>query len=174
MSKFSHGKEESALSIGQLSLQSGCKVPTIRFYEQKGLLPAPQRTEGGQRRYSSEDLLRLRFICHARELGFDLAKIEQLLALSHRKAASQTGKAARLRRKLRTDGELRVNSEAPSEPHADELVLAHLDEVKGKIIRLQSLQSELERMLERCDPSQPSCLVIEALSDHALCSENHR
>jgi len=170
MSAFIQRSNESALSIGQLSRQSGCKVPTIRFYEQKGLLPTPQRTEGGQRRYRGEDLLRLRFICHARELGFDLARIEQLLALTHTKTALQSSEMQCANDDQKDNGAIQVLNKQ----HADELVQGHLDEVKGKIVRLQSLQAELERMLERCDPSQPSCLVIDALSDHALCAENHR
>jgi DNA-binding transcriptional MerR regulator len=56
-------------SIGQLSKRTGVKVPTIRYYEQMGLLAAPERTEGNQRRYGAGELQQLGFIKHARDLG---------------------------------------------------------------------------------------------------------
>ena len=57
-------------SIGQLAKQTGVKVPTIRYYEQMGLIDALERTEGNQRRYSKDELKRLSFIRHSRDLGF--------------------------------------------------------------------------------------------------------
>jgi DNA-binding transcriptional MerR regulator len=70
------------LSIGDLSRRVAVKVPTIRYYEQISLLPAPPRTEGRQRRYGAEDVSRLSFIRHARDLGFDVEAIRELLSLS--------------------------------------------------------------------------------------------
>ncbi len=70
------------ISIGELARRSGVKVPTIRYYEQIGLLPAPPRTEGRQRRYGEGEVKRLNFIRHARELSFEIEDIRQLLALS--------------------------------------------------------------------------------------------
>ena len=69
-------------SIGQVSQETGCKIPTIRFYEQAGLLSEPWRTEGNQRRYAESHIKRLRFILHARELGFSLDDIRDLISLS--------------------------------------------------------------------------------------------
>ena len=57
------------------------KVPTIRYYEQIGLLPAPPRTEGNRRTFDPGDLRRLAFIRHARELGFEIDAIRTLLTL---------------------------------------------------------------------------------------------
>jgi DNA-binding transcriptional MerR regulator len=68
------------LAIGDLSRRTGVKIPTIRYYEQIGLLPSPVRTEGQQRRYGSEEVRRLNFIRHARELGFEVDAIRQLLS----------------------------------------------------------------------------------------------
>ena len=67
------------LTIGMLSRETGTKVPTIRYYEQIGLMPEPSRTEGGQRRYGEADLDRLSFVRHARQLGFPLDAIRELL-----------------------------------------------------------------------------------------------
>ena len=69
------------LSIGQLSRRTGVKVPTIRYYEQVGLMPSAGRTEGNQRRYDQDGLERLGFIRHARDLGFSLEDIKSLIAL---------------------------------------------------------------------------------------------
>ena len=68
-------------SIGQLSKQTGVKVPTIRYYEQVGLLVSAGRTDGNQRRYDKEGLERLGFIRHARDLGFSIEAITALIDL---------------------------------------------------------------------------------------------
>jgi DNA-binding transcriptional MerR regulator len=72
------------VSIGRLAAITGVKVATIRFYEQNRLIALPRRTEGGQRRYDADAVRQLHFIRHARELGFDVKDIRQLLALSDR------------------------------------------------------------------------------------------
>jgi len=68
------------MPIGEAAKQSGVKVPTIRYYEQIGLLPAPPRSRGNRRLYDAADLRRLAFIRHARELGFDVEGIRTLLS----------------------------------------------------------------------------------------------
>ena len=72
------------LSIGKLGAQAGVKVPTVRYYEQIGLLPKAERSAGNQRLYSRKALERLAFIRHARDLGFTLEAIRDLLSLSDR------------------------------------------------------------------------------------------
>lgn len=67
--------------IGAAALASGVRVPTVRYYESVGLLPALERTEGNRRQYSEADVNRLAFIRHARELGFELDAIRTLLHL---------------------------------------------------------------------------------------------
>ena len=69
-------------AIGTLAERTGTKVQTNRYYEQIRLLPQPERTDGGQRRYRDKDLDRLAFIRHARQLGFTLEAIRELLDLS--------------------------------------------------------------------------------------------
>ena len=76
------------LTIGTLAKQTGTKVQTIRYYEDIGLMPAPERTEGGQRRYDSIASDRLAFIRHARDLGFGLDAIEQAGLLGFVRAAT--------------------------------------------------------------------------------------
>jgi Cu(I)-responsive transcriptional regulator len=136
------------LTIGALARATGAKVQTIRYYEEIGLLRAPGRSEGGQRRYDAADRDRLGFIRHARELGFALDAIRELLALS----------------------------DDPERPcaEADAIARRHLTEVEGRIRRLQALKSELERMLVECHADRISgCRVIEVLRDHAECLSDH-
>lgn len=70
------------LSIGEISRDTGVKVPTIRYYEQNGLLRLPERSDGNQRRYHPSDRERISFIRHARELGFSIEDIRDLITLS--------------------------------------------------------------------------------------------
>ena len=69
-------------SIGELSAETGVKVPTIRYYEGIGLLDAPPRTEGNQRRYGDARLERLRFIAHARAMGFPMDSLKSMLRIA--------------------------------------------------------------------------------------------
>jgi DNA-binding transcriptional MerR regulator len=72
------------IGIGDLARATGCKVQTIRYYEEIGLMPEPARTAGNQRRYNERHVDRLAFIRHSRELGFSLEPIRELLSLSDR------------------------------------------------------------------------------------------
>src|SRR4051812_2336961 len=124
-----------SLTIGELSRRTQVKVPTIRYYEQIGLLAEPTRTEGQQRRYSPGDVRRLTFIRHARELGFEVEAIRQLLGL-----AGDPDRCC-------------------GEVH--DITKAHLEEVKDKIARLTALRDELETMVA-CDHRKISeCRIIE-------------
>ena len=69
------------LSIGQLAKSAHVGIDTVRFYEKQGLLPKPQRKESGYRHYNADDARRLVFIRRAKELGFSLADIGELLKL---------------------------------------------------------------------------------------------
>jgi DNA-binding transcriptional MerR regulator len=137
------------LSIGDLSKRTGVKVPTIRYYEQMGLIAAAERSEGNQRRYERQDLERLAFIRHARDLGLDIAAIRELIALS----------------------------EHPKQPcgDADRIATEHLSSVREKIARLKKLEQELERIISHCDGGHAieDCYVIRSLSDHGLCEGEH-
>lgn len=137
----------STFPIGQLSQRTGCKIPTIRYYEDEGLLQEPYRTEGNQRRYTSEHLKRLSFIIHARELGFTLDEVRELIGLSEN---------------------------AHKNHEADLIAEKHLQNVEKKISRLTSLSKELRSMLSACSRNEKEqCMVIEALFDHSLCHGDH-
>lgn len=136
------------MAIGELSRRAGVKIPTIRYYEQTGLMPEPDRTQANQRRYGMEHLERLAFIRHARDLGFSIEAITDLLRLSAH----------------------------PDKPcmDADRIARDHLEDIRAKISRLQSLERELARMLmQQCNHTIGDCRVIEALSSHDHCSHGH-
>ena len=134
-------------SIGELASETGVKVPTIRYYEGIGLLPAPPRSEGNQRRYDDAALERLRFISHARAMGFPMEELRVLLRIAgHR--------------------------DAPCED-IDALVRARLTEVEDRIARLTSLKSDLEGMLCHEQGTVADCRVVEVLSDHDHCGHQH-
>lgn len=130
--------------IGEAARQSGVKVPTIRYYEQIGLLPAPPRSEGNRRQYDGGDLRRLAFIRHARELGFEIDAIRTLLTLQ-----DQPGQSCAA---------------------ADEIARARLVEVEQRIASLTALKAELKRMVASCSHGLvDQCRVIEILADHGQC-----
>lgn len=136
------------LPIGELAKRTAVKVPTIRFYEQIGLLPTPPRTEGNQRRYGKAEVDRLNFIRHARELGFEVDHIRELLAM---------------------------NAEPQASCHAaDSIARSHLGEIERRIASLQALKSELARMIDECGHGRIcDCRIIEVLADHSLCKTDH-
>ncbi len=137
------------LTIGGLAEQTGCKIQTIRFYEQIGLLKPPARTEGNQRRYGTDSVKRLSFIRHARDMGFDVEDIRELLRL-----------AAHPEEKCHT---------------ADEIARRHLEGVRDRVKKLKKLEKELIRVTENCAcQTVADCRVIEALADHGKCrSKQH-
>ncbi len=74
------------MRIGELGRATATKVETIRYYEQTGLLPAPERTSGNYRSYSEVHLVRLSFVRRARDLGFSIDQVRALLDLSDDRA----------------------------------------------------------------------------------------
>jgi len=137
------------ISIGEMSRRSNVKVPTIRFYEQKGLISAPERSEGNQRRYSIVELQRLSFIKHARDLGLTIDAIRELIELSDRPEESCA--------------------------FADEIAAQHLESIQGKISQLKKLEKELQRIVSGCDGDNvKNCYVIQSLANHELCVDDHQ
>jgi DNA-binding transcriptional MerR regulator len=138
----------SGFTIGRLAEATATKVQTIRYYETIGLLAPFSRTEGGHRLYDAEDKKRLTFIRHARELGFSIDAIRELLSLSD-------------------------NPDTSCE-RADDIAGRQLEEVEQRLKRLKVLQKELKRMLAECGHGRVcDCRVIEVLSDHRLCQAAH-
>ncbi|MGR3623491.1 MerR family transcriptional regulator [Pseudophaeobacter sp.] len=136
------------LTIGTLAKRTGTKVQTIRYYETIGLMPEPERTEGGQRRYGQAELDRLSFVRHGRQLGFSLEAIRDLLDLA--------------------------DNPAQSCADADSIARQQLKQVEDRIDRLVALRLELKRMISECGhDSVAQCRVLEVLRDHAECLTDH-
>ena len=136
-------------SIGELSRRTNVKAPTIRYYEDMGLLAPPERTEGNQRRYDAAGLQRLSFIKHARDLGFSIEAISSLIELQGHPDRSCHA--------------------------ATEIATAQLADVRAKIKRLRALEKELRRISKGCDGNSVSedCYVLASLADHRLCAKEH-
>lgn len=135
-------QNQLGIPIGKLAKQTSTSVQTLRYYETQGLMPAPERNKGNQRVYSPAQAKRLSFIRHARELGFPLEAIRELLRLS--------------------------DDPAQSCATADAIAKEQLQAVESRIARLTALRSELHRMIGQCQIGTiEECNVIGALADHS-------
>ncbi|MAC30506.1 MAG: MerR family transcriptional regulator [Erythrobacter sp.] len=127
------------MRIGELAKATGTKAETIRYYEREGILPAADRTDSNYRDYSDGHLATLIFVRRARALGFTMAQVRELLALS--------------------DHEDKPCSDV------DQLVQRQLGEVTRKIADLTALQDELQHMLRSCQADRiGECRIVESLA----------
>jgi len=126
------------MKIGELAKSAECKVETIRYYEKIGLLPNPERTEGGYREYIDVHLRRLVFIRRSRELGFTIEEIRALLEL--------------------VDGGSYTCGDIQA------LTMEHLENIRQKIADLKKLEKSLAKIASQCSGEKvPECPVIDAL-----------
>lgn len=128
---------KNTYSRGQLSKVSGVNAETIRFYEGKGLLPIPARTEGGHRIYDDSHLQQLRFIHRCRDLGFNLQTVSELIALS--------------KKDLNTCHSVK------------ELTSKHIKDIQQKISDLKKMEKSLKQLVTHCDDSSERCQMIKVL-----------
>ncbi|PIJ49124.1 zinc-responsive transcriptional regulator [Erwinia sp. OLTSP20] len=127
--------------IGQLAKQADVTPDTVRFYEKQGMMDHEVRTEGGFRLYSDNDLQRLKFIRYARQLGFTLEAIKELLSI-------------------------RVDPEHHTCRESKDIVQTRLAEVQNMIGELQKMQDSLQHLHALCcgtAHSSVSCSILEAL-----------
>lgn len=129
----------AGLTIGKVARGAGLAVDTVRYYEREGLLEKPARTPGGYRRYSPEAVKRLQFIRQAKELGFTLAEIRELLTLKVAPDKSCADVRARAQAKI-----------------AD---------VESRIAQLERMKRALEQLAASCSGQGPTseCPILEAL-----------
>jgi DNA-binding transcriptional MerR regulator len=127
------------MKIGDLAKATATKVETVRYYERIALLSPPARTSANYRAYGSAHLARLSFIRRARDLGFTIEAVRELLTLSdHRSQSCQA---------------------------VDSIARAHLTEVERKIGDLTALRSELDRVVGACrHGTVAECKIIETLA----------
>jgi len=129
------------IRIGELARLTGCQPETIRFYEQKGLLRPPVRSDANYRLYDAAHAERLHFIRRCRALGMSLDDVQILLGFHDHPARSCGG--------------------------VNELVDRHIDHIDQQIAELGMLRSELSRLRAACDSTRPaaSCEILRQLSD---------
>ncbi len=100
MKKVNRGKVGASLTIGKVAKQAGVGIETIRFYEREGIIAEPPRRESGYRVYDQEVVTRIRFIRRAKELGFSLKEISELMKLQVDPKANCSGVKKRTETKL--------------------------------------------------------------------------
>lgn len=127
------------MRIGEVAAATGIGVETIRFYEREGLVPRPERTASNYRAYSQDHSKRLTFIRRARDLGFSLGQVRELLTLADDK-------------------------DRPCDA-VDEIARKHQLKVEKKIAELTALGAELESVIGQCRHGSVSeCRIIDALA----------
>lgn len=136
----------AAISIGVLAQKTACTVPTIRYYEEIGLLPTGPRTEAGRRVYGEPTVRRLTFIRRCRDFGFSIEQVRELVGLV----------------------------DAPERPCAEvrDLAAIHLKQVREKLGELQELEASMAAFVLSCDTACAGgaaldCTILEDLASPA-------
>jgi MerR family Zn(II)-responsive transcriptional regulator of zntA len=134
------------LRIGQLASRTGMTNETLRFYESRGLLNEPRRSEAGYRLYTEADVSRVEFIVRAKRMGFGLKDIAELLSL-------------------------RVERESSTCSEVKELAAAKLIEIEIRIEELKRMKSALQQITEACcggNESAIHCSILNSLDSAEL------
>lgn len=132
------------LTIGRLARLAGVNLETIRYYERRGLLPKPARTEAGYRQFTSDSARRLRFIRRAQELGFSLEEISDLLSLA---VAPEQNRAT-------------IRAQAK----------AKIEDINRKIAGLHAMRHTLDELVTRCEQCGTSveCPIVASLDEEGV------
>ena len=132
------------LTIGQLAKQANVNLETIRYYERRGLIPEPPRSESGYRMYSRDAVARTEFIKRTQALGFSLREISEIFAL---RMEPET-----------TCGDMKAKVEAK------------IEDIEQKITDLEQIREALVAMAEKCRGKGPigECPILEALSKNNI------
>lgn len=134
------------INIGQAAAASGVSAKMIRHYEQVGLLPAAHRTEAGYRQFSEAEVHTLRFIRRARDLGFSIAQIGELVGLWQNRG--------------RPSRDVRA------------LAAAHVQDLERKAGELLAMKATLEHLVSCCHgDDRPECPILDTLAGPALIGE---
>jgi Hg(II)-responsive transcriptional regulator len=139
----------NGLTIGRLAKQAGLGIETVRFYERQGLIEPPPRTDSNYRIYPEEEVNRLKFIKRAKDLGFTLKEIKDLLELQH----------------------------CPNATKADikERTVEKIEDIKKKVRDLIRIQKALEQLAGSCNGHGPlsECPILDALTGDEHKHHNH-
>ena len=128
------------MNIGEAAKASGVSAKMIRYYEDIGLVPAAARSESGYRAYAGNDVHRLRFIRRARDLGFSVAEIKELLGL--------------------------WNDRARQSADVKRLAKSHIAELESRIGKLRAMADSLQELIACCaGDERPDCPILATLED---------
>ncbi len=138
------------MKIGEVARAAGLGIDAVRFYEREGLIPAPARRASGYRQYTPEVVVNLRFIKRAKDLGFSLKEIGELLRLEASEGA--------------TPAEVRERAEAK------------LEDLEERIRSLQRMRRALRKLVESCPGKGPlsDCSILRALAPPETQRRNER
>ena len=127
------------MNIGKAAKASGVSAKMIRHYEDVGLLPAAARTDAGYRQYDDAGVHTLRFVRHARDLGFSITEIGELVGL--------------WKNRRRPSGQVKA------------LAQAHIQELEQKAQELLAMKATLEHLVRSCQgDDRPDCPILETLA----------
>lgn len=127
-------------NIGEAAARSGVSAKMLRHYESLGLLPQVARTEAGYRLYSDKEVHTLRFIRRARDLGFSIAEITELLKLWQNRG--------------------RASSEVKR------IALAHVADLDRRLAEMTAMKRSLEALASCCHGDErPDCPILDSLSE---------
>lgn len=129
------------LGIGEIARRADVTVETVRYYERKGLLQEPDRKSSGYRKYDEGTVLVLKFIARAKEFGFTLREIKELLDLRSNANASREDVRQQMREKI--------------------------TEIETEISELQRMRDGLKLLVSQCDDEGPldGCPILKALAE---------
>lgn len=138
--EMSEAREKGLFNIGEASEASGVSAKMIRHYEKIGVIPPADRTFSNYRVYSKNDVHTLQFVRRARDLGFSMKQIQELLGLWQQKRSSREVKR---------------------------VALAHVRELETKIREMESMRRTLETLAEHCHGDhRPECPILDDLAHH--------
>ena len=126
------------LTIGQAAKLSGVGVETIRFYERQGLIEQPPKTDNGFRRYPPETVRKIRFIRRAKEIGFSLREIRELLGFYF-------------------DTQTRCED-------VQERARIKIADIEARIADLEKMKSALQALVDECGSLDGVCPILERLN----------
>ena len=133
------GLNAGPINIGQAARASGVSAKMVRHYESLGLLGAVARTDSGYRQYRAADVHTLRFIKRARDLGFSMAEIAELVSLWH-----DQGRAS---------------------ASVKQIAQAHVADLENRIQAMQAMRRTLQNLLQHCHgDARPDCPILDDLS----------
>ena len=141
--EMSEARRDGFMNIGEAAASSGVSAKMIRHYEEQGFVPKAGRTVAGYRVYRENDVHALRFIRRARDMGFSLKEIKDLLGLWHN------------RRRASAD--------------VKRLADRHVKELDRKIAEMQAMRRTLVNLVEHCHgDDRPDCPILDDLAGHQV------